>query len=623
MNTGENTPMLERTIIRFAGDSGDGMQLLGNEWSKACGMGRYDLKTAPDFPAEIRAPAGTLAGVSGFQIQFGQEDILTAGDLADVLVALNPAALKNNLCDLRDGGLLIVNTGSFSDLALSKAGYCENPLMDHSLSSYQVISIDMNDLLRRSLKDTQLSFRDIQKCKNFFCLGLLFWLYSRNKDPELDFIAERFKKKPDLKQANTQAFLSGYAYGENTEAMPPQRVVNGATLEPGTYRTISGNKALALGLVAASHRADLPLFYASYPITPASDILHDLASFKAQGANTFQMEDEMAAISAAIGASFAGSLGASATSGPGFALKTEALGYAVMVELPLLVIDVQRAGPSTGMPTKTEQADLMQSIYGRSGEAPIPVIAAMSPGDCFLAAIDAARIAIDFMTPVIILSDAHIANSRAPWRIPDLLDIPPIVPKKNPIDMPYQVYQRHEDTLGRAWITPGSKELRHQIGGLEKNSLGRISYDPDNHQNMVRLRQKKIEGVRDALCPPSLFGSETADILLVGFGSTFGAIRQATIDLLQQKKSVAHLHIRLLNPLHTQIGDMLRSCGKVVVVEQNQGQLIKLLREKFLIDAEPLNKVSGKPFLITEIVNHILSLRNSKTPGASRCKSRH
>lgn len=588
-----------QAIVRFAGDSGDGMQLLGSEWVKACAKGKNDLRTAPDFPAEIRAPTGTLAGVSAFQIQFGSETVLTPGDHADVLFALNPAALKANIRHLKKSGLLIVNTGSFNDLALQKAGLKQDPLSE--LSDFQVIAIDMNAILRTALKETSLGTKEIQKCKNFFCLGLLFWLYGRDLKEQIDFILEKFKNNEELKKANILALRSGYSYGENTECMPVFKNVTKAPMPSGFYRALTGNKALALGLVTAGHKAQKSVVYASYPITPASDILHELSHLRNFNVNTFQVEDEMAAICFAIGASYAGNLGITATSGPGFALKAEALGYCSMVELPLLVIDVQRAGPSTGMPTKTEQADLMQAIYGRSGESPVPVIAALCPEDCFQVAIDAARIAVEFMTPVIILSDAFIANSSAPWRIAELDEIPAIVSKHEPHHLPYQPYQRDEK-LGRAWILPGTKDLIHQVGGLEKDQKsGRISYDGQNHQDMVRLRAQKVEGIKNHILAPEIFGESSGDLLLIGFGGTFGSLRQATIDCQQEGLKVSHLHLRLLNPLHDQIEDLMKGFKQVVVAEQNHGQLAKLLRAKFLVDIKSLNKVSGQSFLVEEV----------------------
>lgn len=597
---------VSHAIVRLTGDSGDGMQLLGSEWVKSCGVERNDLSTMPDFPAEIRAPAGTLAGVSGFQIQFADHKIFTAGDRPDVLVALNPAALKANIKDLRPGGLLIVNNAAFNDLALTKAGYSTNPLLDGSFSGFQLISIDMNGVLRHALKDSTLSTRDVQKCKNFFCLGLLYWLYSRDQEKERKFIEDKFSKNPELMKANLLAFQAGFAYGENTETMPPPKYIAEASLEKGTYRALTGNKALALGLITASHKSGLSLFYASYPITPASDILHELAQARAFGANTFQAEDEMAAICASIGASYGGSLGVTATSGPGFALKAEALGYAVMLELPLIVIDVQRAGPSTGMPTKTEQGDLMQALYGRSGEAPLPVIAAYSPEDCFQAALDAARIAVSFMTPVVILSDAFIANSSAPWKVANLDEIEPIEVNHDPYYLPLKAYQRNEEFLSRAWVLPGTEGAIHQLGGLEKDMMtGKVSYDSDNHQNMCNLRAQKIEKVKQYMEAPEVFGAQSGEILLIGFGGSFGPIRQASIDLMKQGYLVSHLHIRLMNPLHDEIGDIMRNFKKVVVLEHNQGQLRMLLRAKFLVDAEAFNKMSGKSFLVEEIVNHV------------------
>lgn len=606
MNEKSQISITESVIVRFAGDSGDGMQLLGSEWVKSCATSHNDLTTSPDFPAEIRAPAGTLAGVSGFQIQFASSAVYTAGDRADVLVALNPAALKANLNDLKKTGLLIVNSGSFSELSLTKAGYKSNPLSDESLNGYHVIAIDMNNLLRQTLKDTGLSTRDIQKCKNFFCLGLLFWLYARDLKQEIKFIEEKFKRDEMLKQANVLALCSGYAYGENTEAMPPQQLVARAPLPSGTYRALTGNKALALGLVTACSKASKALFYASYPITPASDILHELASLRAYGANTFQVEDEMAAIGAAIGASYSGAIGVTATSGPGFCLKSEALGYATMIELPLIVIDVQRAGPSTGMPTKTEQSDLMQALYGRSGDAPLPVLAASNPQDCFQVAIEAVRIAIKFMTPVVILSDASIASSSAPWRIVDPDSIEPITARHEPFSLPYRPYERHPEYLSRAWILPGTKNLAHQLGGLEKDILsGKVSYDPKNHQAMSDLRWQKIDRLKNFVAPPKLFGKSFGDVLIIGFGGTFGAIRQACIDLMQSHHAVSHLHLELLNPLHDQIAEIMKNFKRVVVVEQNQGQLKNLLRARFLVDALGLNKITGKSFLIEEIRHYV------------------
>lgn len=595
----------KRAIIRFAGDSGDGMQLLGSEWVKSCATNHNDLTTSPDFPAEIRAPAGTLAGVSGFQIQFGSVEVHTAGDRLDVLVALNPAALKANLADLKKAGLIILNTGSFSEQALAKAGLKENPLTNNSLGDFQVIDIDMNSILRHNLKDTGLSTRDIQKCKNFFCLGLLFWLYTRDLQQPIDFISEKFKRNESLQKANILALRSGYAYGENTELVPRQQILR-APLRSGTYRALTGNKALALGLITASSKARKNLFYASYPITPASDILHELAALRAYGASTFQAEDEMAAIGAAIGASYSGALGVTATSGPGFCLKAEALGYATMLELPLIVIDVQRAGPSTGMPTKTEQADLLQAIYGRHGDAPVPVLAAKNPQDCFDIALKAVRLAINFMTPVIILSDASIASSSAPWRIVDPDDIEEIIARHEPYSLPFKPYERSADFLSRAWIRPGSFELTHQLGGLEKDNLsGKVSYDPRNHQIMSQLRLQKIERIKNFMAPPKLFGGNSGDLVLVGFGGTYGALRQACIDLNKENYRVSHLHIELVNPLHEEIGEFFKSFRHVLVVEQNQGQLQKLLRAQFLVKTLGLNKIMGKPFLVEEITTHV------------------
>lgn len=604
--------------IRFAGDSGDGMQLLGNEWVKSCAKSNNDLATMPDFPAEIRAPAGTLAGVSGFQIQFASDRVYTAGDQPQVLVALNPAALKANVGDLKKGGTIIVNSASFNDMSLAKAGYAGNPLLDQSLADWNVIAIEMNGLLRKALEGIDISARDVQKCKNFFCLGLLYWLYAREPEKQVRFIEEKFKEGP-IRDANLVAFRAGYAYGENTEAMPKPQMVEKAPLEKGCYRVLTGNKALALGLIAASHKAGLSLFYASYPITPASDILHELAHLKAYGANTLQMEDEMAAICAAIGASYGGALGVTATSGPGFALKAEALGYATMLELPLIVIDVQRAGPSTGMPTKTEQADLMQAIYGRSGEAPVPVLAAKSPEHCFAIAIEATRIAVNFMTPVIILSDAGIASSSAPWRVVAPEDIAPISPRHEPLCLPYEPYARDEKYLSRSWVLPGSVGTIHQLGGLEKDmKTGKVSYDGKNHQDMIRMRALKVDRIKEFIKPPSIFGDEEGELLLVGFGGTYGALRQATISLKAQGLKVSHLHLELLNPLHEHIGPLMAKFKHVVVAEHNLGQLRNLLRAQFLVNAAGLNKVMGKAFLVEEVVNHVKGVLHNKIDEAQK-----
>lgn len=604
-----NSNNIPTAIIRFAGDSGDGIQLLGQEWVKSCAQEVNDLSTAPDFPAEIRAPAGTLAGVSGFQIQFASHEVFTAGDEADVLIALNPAALMTNIKTVKKTGLIILNEAAFTKIALKKAAITENPLTSQLLNDYRVLKIDINNIIRQALKDSPLSTKDIQKCKNFFCLGLVSWLYSRSIDKEINSIAQKFKAHPHLVEANTLALKAGFFYGENTETMPEQRVVMKAPLEKGLYRTVTGNKALALGIAASGHLSKLPIFYASYPITPASDILHELSLLMgSSNVHTYQLEDEMAAICSAIGASYAGQLGVTATSGPGFALKAEALGYGVMLELPLVVIDVQRAGPSTGMPTKTEQGDLMQAIYGRSGDSPLPVFAPITPQDCFDIAIDAARIAIDFMTPVVILSDAFTANSSSPWKIASLKDLKEITPQVTPISLPYKPYERKPDTLARAWIKPKTNGLAHQLGGLEKDQMGKVSYLAENHQRMLSLREDKVEGVQKAIAPPTIYGQDQGDILLVGFGGSFGAIRQATKDLINSGVRASHLHIRLLNPLHKQIKDILKGFKKIVVFEQNQGQLIKMLKAKFIMDMEGYHQCVGRPFLVKEITAHIAKI---------------
>lgn len=601
-------------VIRFAGDSGDGMQLIGSEWVKSCAKSQNDIATMPDFPAEIRAPQGTLAGVSGFQIQFASTTTYTAGDKPQVLVALNPAALKANIGDVIKGGTLIINSASFSEIALVKAGYENNPLEDQSLSDFNLILIDMNTLLRKALDKIDISTRDIQKCKNFFCLGLLFWLYKRDPKEQEQFIKEKFKHVSEIKKANLTAFKAGFLYGENTETIVQPGDVLKAPLEKGHYRVITGNKALSLGLIVGANKANLSLCYASYPITPASDILHELAALRNFGANVMQVEDEMAAICAAIGASYGGAIGITATSGPGFALKAEALGYATMVELPLIVIDVQRAGPSTGMPTKTEQADLLQAIYGRSGESPLPVLAARSPEHCFDIAITAMRIAVQFMTPVVILSDASIASCSSLWNVVDPDDISPIKARHEPLSLPFKPYERDPIYLSRSWVLPGTEGLIHQLGGLEKDqNTGKVSYDAHNHQAMINLRAQKIERVKDHVKAFEIFGDHEGDLLLAGFGGTFGPIRQATIDLMHEGLKVSHLHIELLNPLDEKLALYLKAFKHIVVVEHNLGQLKMLLRAKFLVDAQGINKVMGKPFLVEEIMNSVKKLLEPKS----------
>ena len=605
---------LERVTIRFAGDSGDGMQLTGTQFTRTAAVFGNDISTLPDFPAEIRAPAGSLPGVSGFQISFSSTDIHTPGDQPDVLVAMNPAALKTNIGDLPPGGALIVNSDAFTQANLNKAAYAANPLTDGSLKQYTTFEIPISTLNERSLDGLDMTTKQKDLTKNFFALGVMFWLYERSMEPTLHWIDSKFSARPVIAEANKRALRAGYAFGETTEMFHTHFRVRPAKLEPGTYRNITGNEATALGFLAASKLADRPLFYGSYPITPASDILHQLSGYKTFGVKTFQAEDEIAAIGAAIGASYGGSLGMTASSGPGIALKSEALGLAVMVELPLVVIDVQRAGPSTGMPTKTEQADLLQVMFGRNSDSPLPIVAPATPGECFDYAIEAWRLALKYMTPVVYLSDAFLATGSEPWKIPAVGDLEGIaVPNATAGDGPFRPYERNEETLARPWAVPGTAGLEHRIGGLEKADVtGNVSYDPDNHHRMQLLRAAKVAGIAKDIPPLEVFGPPSGDLLILGWGSTYGAIRSAVERLQADGRSVGHAHIRHLNPFPANTEDVLRSYRRVLIPEVNLGQLLLLVRAKFLIDAVGYDRVRGKPFRIAEIVDEAERLLGDK-----------
>jgi 2-oxoglutarate ferredoxin oxidoreductase subunit alpha len=592
---------LERVTIRFAGDSGDGMQLTGTQFTRTAAVFGNDVSTLPDYPAEIRAPAGSLPGVSGFQISFSSADIYTPGDAPDVLVAMNPAALKTNIGDLPAGGALIVNSDAFIANNLKKAGYELNPLTDGSLKQYNLFEIPISTLNSRALEGLDMTSKQVDLTKNFFALGLMFWLYERSMEPTLRWIEQRFNAKPVIAEANRRALKAGYAFGETTEMFHSTYRVAPAKLAPGTYRNITGNEATALGFVTAARLAKRDLVYGSYPITPASDILHQLAGYKTFGVKTFQAEDEIAAIGSAIGASYGGALGLTASSGPGIALKSEAMNLAVMVELPLVVIDVQRAGPSTGMPTKTEQTDLLMAMFGRNGESAVPIVAPATPAECFDYAIEATRIALKYMTPVMYLSDGFLANGAEPWKIPNPDELPDIsVP--NATAHPYQPYARDPETLSRPWAVPGTPGLEHRIGGLEKADItGNVSYDPENHHRMTVLRTQKVAGIAKDIAPLEVFGPNNGDLLVLGWGSTYGAIRSAVERLQSEGWSVAHAQLRHLNPFPSNLEAVLRSYRRVLVPEVNLGQLSMLLRAKFLLDIRGYNRVRGKPFRIIEI----------------------
>jgi len=597
-----DTQELERVTIRFAGDSGDGMQLTGTQFTRTAAVFGNDVSTLPDFPAEIRAPAGSLPGVSGFQLSFSSAEIYTPGDDPDVLVAMNPAALRTNVGDLPAGGALIVNQDAFNPNNLKKAGYQSNPLSDGSLKQYNVFEIPISTLNARALEGLDMTSKQVDLTKNFFALGVMFWLYERSMEPTLRWIDMRFSAKAVVAEGNVRALKAGYAFGETTEMFHTTYRVAPAKLAPGTYRNITGNEATALGFVTASRLAGRELVYGSYPITPASDILHQLATYKNFGVKTFQAEDEIAAIGSAIGASYGGQMGMTASSGPGIALKSEALNLAVMVELPLVVVDVQRAGPSTGMPTKTEQADLLMAMFGRNSDSPVPIVAPATPAECFDYAIEAWRLALKYMTPVIYMSDAFLASGSEPWRIPQVSDLPDISVTNHADSATFQPYARNPETLARPWAPPGTPGLEHRIGGLEKADVtGNVSYDPDNHHRMQVLRHEKVAGIARDIPQLQAHGPERGDLLILGWGSTYGAIRSATERLQAEGWSVAHAHLRHLNPLPANTEEIMRSYRRVLVPEVNLGQLSLLLRARFLIDVVGFNKVRGKPFRIIEI----------------------
>jgi len=599
-------------IVRFCGDSGDGMQLAGNQLTNASVFAGNDVATFPDYPAEIRAPRGTLAGVSGFQIHFSSDSIFTPGDTLDTLITMNSAALKTNLNDLKAGGILIANKDAFDSKGLKQAGYETNPLEDDSLSNYQLFSVPMTSLTRLAVKGEGLSQKEADRCRNFFAMGLTFWLYGRGLEPTLRFIEEKFGSKPQIAEANRKALRAGWNYGETTDAFVSNYEVDRATLPPGKYRNMTGNQATAWGMVAAAELAQTDLFLGSYPITPASDILHELCRFKNFGVRTFQAEDEIAAVASAIGAAFAGSLALTTSSGPGIALKGEAIGLAMMYELPLVIVNVQRGGPSTGLPTKTEQADLMQAFYGRNGECPIAVVAARSPADCFDTAIEAWRIAVKYMTPVMLLSDGFIANGAEPWRIPDVSSLPKITVNRpaprNDDDAPYLPYARDEN-LSRPWATPGTRGLMHRLGGLEKQQgTGNVCYDPENHQDMIELRARKIAQIADDVTPIEINGPEQGKLLVVSWGGTYGACHSAVNRVQSAGASVSHIHLRHLFPFAANLKEILPRFEQILVPELNMGQLKSILRAEFLVDAVGLNKLHGKPFTIGEIVEKITEL---------------
>jgi 2-oxoglutarate/2-oxoacid ferredoxin oxidoreductase subunit alpha len=604
--------VLDRVTIRFAGDSGDGMQLTGDRFTSETAAFGNDLSTLPDFPAEIRAPAGSIPGVSGFQLHFADHDILTPGDAPDVLVAMNPAALKANLGDLPKGATLIVNTDAFTPRNLDKAGYASNPLEDGSLADHQVHEVALTSMTLEALREFDISKKEAERAKNMFALGLMSWLYHRPTEATVTFLEKKFAARPLIAKANVTAFKAGWNFGETTEAFAVSYEVKPARLRPGTYRNISGNLALAYGLIAASRLSGLPLFLGAYPITPASDILHELSKHKAFGVRTFQAEDEIAGVGAALGAAFGGSLGVTTSSGPGIALKAETIGLAVSLELPLLVIDIQRSGPSTGMPTKTEQADLLQVLYGRNGEAPVPVVAACTPSDCFSAAVEAARIALRYRTPVVLLSDGYLANGSEPWLLPDVASLPdisvPFATEPNH-EGDFWPYLRDEATLARPWAVPGTPGLEHRIGGLEKaDGTGNISYDPENHDRMINLRAAKVAGIANDIPRLEVDHQDGSRLLVLGWGSTYGPIGAAVRRVRASGAQVSVAHLRHLNPFPANLGEVLGNYDKVLIPEMNLGQLRMLVRARYLVDAVGYNKVRGLPFKAEELADAIIGL---------------
>lgn len=612
----QNEVVLQDVVIKFAGDSGDGMQLTGQQFTNNTALLGIDLATFPDFPAEIRAPLGTVPGVSGFQIHFSSNRVYTPGDVCDVLVAMNAAALKVNLKGLKKGGKIIANLEGFDTKNLRLAAYTDgvNPLEDGSLDGYELVKVDVTKLTREALKEyTELGNKERDRAKNMFVLGLIYWIYNRNLETTIEFLKDKFGKKPTIFNSNVDVLKAGYFYGETTELFTTRYKVEKSKMEPGHYRSIMGNQALSMGLIAGSQKSGLPLFLGSYPITPATDILHELSKYKNFGIRTFQAEDEIAGISAAIGASYGGSIGLTTTSGPGMALKTEALGLAMMLEIPLVIVNIQRGGPSTGLPTKTEQSDLMQAYYGRNGEAPIPVIAASTPSDCFEMAFEAVRIAIEHMTPVILLSDGYIANGAEPWKYPTASELPKIeVHFKTSLDEgeeKFLPYKRNEK-LARPWAIPGTPGLEHRIGGLEKQAeTGNISYDSDNHEFMVKTREAKVEKIADYI-PLQTFdsGKEKGKILVLGWGSTYGTIKSAVQELQEKGKDVSHAHIKYVRPFPRNLGDILKNFETVLIPEINNGQLIKIIRDKYFVDAKGFNRIMGSPIAKHELVAEIEKL---------------
>lgn len=613
----DNQEVLQNVVIKFAGDSGDGMQLTGNQFTNNTAMLGIDLATFPDFPAEIRAPIGTLPGVSGYQLRFSSDRVYTPGDECDVLVAMNAAALKVNLAGLKKGGKIIVNEDGFDSKNLRLANYPEgiNPLEDQSLEGYEVIKMDVTKMTREALKDFTMGIKEKDRAKNMFVLGFLYWMYNRDMDNTLGFLKEKFGKKEDILASNIKALQAGYNFGDTTETFTTRYTVEKAKMDPGTYRSIMGNQALAYGLIAATQMSDLPLFLGSYPITPASDILHELSRYKNFGIKTFQAEDEIAAITSAIGASYGGSLGVTTTSGPGIALKAEAMGLAVMLEIPLVICNIQRGGPSTGLPTKTEQSDLMQAYYGRNGECPMPIISASTPSDCFEVAYEAVRIAVQHMTPVILLSDGYIANGAEPWKFPQEADLKPIdVKYKTQLghgEDKFQPYLRDEK-LVRPWVIPGTAGMEHRIGGLEKQNItGNISYEAENHQLMVKIRQEKIDKIASYIPEQHLdSGPEKGKVLVIGWGSTYGAIKSACTELQKEGHAVSHAHLRYVRPFPSNLGDIIKNFEQVLIPEINNGQLIKIIRDVYMVDAKGYNKIMGVPITkreLLEVINEMIS----------------
>lgn len=613
--------LLPEVVIKFAGDSGDGMQLTGTQFTNNTALLGIDLATFPDFPAEIRAPQGTIPGVSGYQLRFSSEPVFTPGDECDVLVAMNAAALKTNLKALKKGGKIIVNTDGFDPKNLRLANYPDgiNPIEDNSLSGYEVIKMDITKMTREALKEFTLGTKEKDRAKNMFVLGFLYWMYNRDMESSIQFLTEKFGKKPDLLGSNIKALKAGYNYGDTTETFTTRYKVDKARIEAGTYRNIMGNQALAYGLIAASQKSGLPIFLGTYPITPASDILHELSRYKTFGIRTFQAEDEIAGISSAIGASYGGSLGVTTTSGPGMALKTEAMGLAVMLEIPLLIVNIQRGGPSTGLPTKTEQSDLLQAYYGRNGECPMPVISASTPSDCFAAVYEAVRIAVQHMTPVIFLSDGYIANGAEPWKFPTSNQLAPIEnsfkTELGHAEEKFMPYLRDEK-LVRPWAVPGTPGLEHRVGGLEKQNItGNISYDPDNHQLMVKIRQEKIDKIADYIPEQKLdSGPEKGKLLVLGWGSTYGAIKSALKELQEEGHEISHAHLRHLRPFPRNLGEILKNFDQVLIPEINNGQLIKIIRDQFLVDAKGYNKIMGIPITKTELLQKLREMLGLTIP---------